>query len=137
MWNISLWSCSTSGSSPFKSKRIVTGSSAFAYHVDASSDIAELEPSSARHMVAAFALLNPEITAGSLLERGTFDELVEGPVLRRVSVEISVLFASDPLVPVHSTEDTIGLVAESSIEPLVLPVAIPLEDETAVGRRSV
>ena len=92
---------------------------------------------STAHMITTFRFLNPEVTEWALLKVSPFDKLEKRSVFWRVSVQLSVLFAAQPFVPLHSAQDAVGLFAEPTIEPLVFFVSIPLEDELAVGSWTV
>jgi hypothetical protein len=83
-------------------------------------------------VVTPLALLHPELALGALFIRSTFKELVESPIFRRIPIQFSVFLSIDTFVPLYPAKNAVRLIAHLAIELLVLLVAVPFEDKSAI-----
>jgi hypothetical protein len=90
---------------------------AFAFHVNASTLVAELKLAFASHVVTSVCLFDPELTLGTLLEFVPLSEVQKLFIIFRHSVGYFVLSAAHVFVPVASAVETVLFFALRALKP--------------------
>ena len=93
---------------------------AFAFHVNASTLVAELKLAFASHVVASLCLFDPELTLGTLLEFVSSSEVQKLFIIFRHGVGYFVLSATHVFVPVASAVETVLFFALGTLKPRLI-----------------
>ena len=93
---------------------------AFAFHVNASTLVAELKLTFASHVVATLCLFDPELTLGTLLEFMPRSEVQKLFIVFRHGVRYFVLSATHVFVPVASAVETVLFFALGTLKPRLI-----------------